>query len=44
MPHKDKLDKIPWETFKDNLNIPEDILQRQLRGVERQLQQARERY
>ena len=44
MPHKDKLDKIPWETFRDNLNIPEDILQRQLRGVERELQQARERY
>lgn len=44
LPHKDKLEKIPWETFKENLNIPEEILQKQVRGMERELQQARERY
>lgn len=44
LPHKDKGDKIPWEDFRDNLNIPEEILARQVRGVERELQQARERY
>ncbi len=44
MPMKDKLEKIPWETFRENLNIPEEILQRQLRGVEKEMQQARERY
>lgn len=44
IPHRDKLEKIPWETFRDNLNIPEEILAKQVRGVERQLQQARERY
>jgi len=44
MPLKDKIEKIPWETFRENLNIPEDILHRQLRGVEREMQQARERY
>lgn len=38
------MEKIPWETFKDNLNIPEEILQKQVRGMERELQQARERY
>ena len=44
LPHKDKMEKIPWEAFKDNLNIPEDIIQKQVRGMERELQQARERY
>lgn len=44
LPHKDKMEKIPWETFKENLNIPEEILQKQVRGMERELQQARERY
>ena len=44
MPHKDKMEKIPWETFKENLNIPEEILQKQVRGMERELMQARERY
>jgi len=44
MPVKDKIERIPWETFRDNLNIPEDLLARQVRGVERELQQARERY
>lgn len=44
LPHRDKMEKIPWETFKDNLNIPQDILQKQVRGMERELQQARERY
>lgn len=23
MPHKEKMEKIPWEEFKENLNIPE---------------------
>lgn len=22
LPHKDKADKIPWEDFRENLNIP----------------------
>jgi len=44
MPQKDKMEKIPWELFKENLNIPEEILQKQVRGMERELQQARERY
>ncbi len=44
IPNRDKLDKIPWENFRDNLNIPEEVLARQVRGVERELQQARERY
>jgi hypothetical protein len=35
LPLKDKIEKIPWETFKENLNIPEDLFQKQLRGVER---------
>jgi len=38
------MEKIPWELFKENLNIPEEILQKQVRGMERELQQARERY
>ena len=44
LPHKEKMDKIPWEEFKENLNIPEEILQKQVRGIERELEQARERY
>ena len=24
--HKEKMDKIPWENFRENLNIPEEIL------------------
>jgi hypothetical protein len=23
IPYKDKIEKIPWETFRENLNIPE---------------------
>ncbi len=23
MPYKDKMEKIPWEKYRDNLNIPE---------------------
>ena len=44
LPHKQKMEKIPWDEFKENLNIPEDILQKQVRGMERELQHARERY
>jgi hypothetical protein len=33
IPNRDKLDKIPWENFRDNLNIPEEVLARQVRGV-----------
>jgi hypothetical protein len=44
MPHKDKMDKIPWEQFRDTLNIPEEYFEKHLRGVERELQQVRERY
>ena len=44
MPHKDKMEKIPWESFKDYLNVPEEILQKLTKGMEKELQQARERY
>ena len=44
MPQKEKMEKIPWEEFKENLNIPEQIIQKQVRGMERELQQARQRY
>ena len=44
LPHKEKGEKIPWAQFKDNLNIPEDVFARQMRGVEKELQQARERF
>lgn len=44
MPMKDKMEKIPWDKFKDNLNILEDILAKQVKGVEKELQHARERY
>lgn len=42
--YKDKIEKIPWEKFKDNLNIPEYLLAKQVKGVEKELRQARERY
>jgi hypothetical protein len=35
IPTKDKMEKIPWEKYRDNLNIPEDILAKQVKGVEK---------
>lgn len=44
VPYKDKMEKIPWEKYRENLNIPEEILVKQVKGVEKELQEARERY
>lgn len=33
MPAKAKLQKIPWEQYKESLNIPEDILNKQVKGL-----------
>lgn len=45
VPCKDKMDKFSWEQYKGNLNIPEDLLNKQVKGLEKELQEAvRERY
>ena len=38
VPCKDKMEKIPWEQYRESLNIPEEILNKQVKGLEKELQ------
>ena len=45
VPCKDKMEKISWEQYRESLNIPEEILNKQVKGLEKELQEAaRERF
>jgi hypothetical protein len=32
-PCKDKIEKIPWQQYRESLNIPEEILNKQVKGL-----------
>ena len=41
---KEKTEKIPWDKFKENINISEDMLASEIKGIEKELKEAKERY